>query len=56
MSRRLVDPPRDQTTGAFFCQKLRIAIQLGNITSVLGKFPDDSDTPVVHYYFCIFLK
>ena len=42
ITKRLVDDSRDQKTGLYLGQRISVAIQRGNVASLLGTFPIDS--------------
>ncbi|PZC80794.1 hypothetical protein B5X24_HaOG213781 [Helicoverpa armigera] len=42
-AKRLVDASRDQKAGYYLGQRISMAIQRGNATSLLGTLPVDSD-------------
>ena len=43
IAKRLADSSRDQRAGLFLRQRISIAIQRGNASSLLGTYPIDSD-------------
>lgn len=49
LTKRLLESSRDQKAGLYLGQRISLAIQRGNVTSILGTFPMDSDLGQIFY-------